>query len=354
MKHAASMAAGVAFSLGVIGAFGHAHASSYDISVHAPAALEVNHWTVSASRDPAAPPWGPFNHTFTLSNSVTGATSTVIWTAGTDVRTLETNARGDLLVVTQNGAASPGASMLWSNGQIQHLGWKTMSAKLNADGSVNGSNYFSEYFDGSGFASGYAGGLYANGLWHYVAKPYAPGASITNDVNSAHWAAGTVNLGMIAAAGTTAAIGSPTGQYTRLPGVTVGGNGFTASANSINDSLTVVGRESAFGEFLGKEPMYGSSLYQVGPSFATIWDSVNGSRDLNTLINPTSALYGKVHLSEGIDIDNAGNIIATGYWLDTPGQVATFHLSAVPETSTLAMMSVGMMALLGVARRTRH
>lgn len=88
-------------------------------------------------------------------------------------------------------------------------------------------------------------------------------------------------------------------------------------------------------------------MYQVGPFFATIWDSVNGSRDLNTLINPTSALYGKVHLSEGIDIDNAGNIIATGYWLDSPGQVATFHLSAVPETSTLAMMSVGMMALLG-------
>lgn len=351
MKHAASMAAGVAFSLGVIGAFGDAHASSYDVTAYTLPAAEVNHWTVSASRDPATPPWGPFAHTFELSNSETGATSTVTWTSSTDLSSVQTNARGDLLVTTQNGAASRGASMLWSSGQLQYLGSQSMNATLNADGSVNADNYFWDY---NSPISGYAGGLYTNGRWYYVAKPYAPGASITNDVNSTHWTTGTVNRGMIADAGTTAAIGSPTGEYTRLPGVTVGGNGFTASANSINDSRMVVGKESAFGEFLGKEALYGDSIYQVGPSFATIWDGVNGSRDLNTLIDPTSALYGKVHLSEGIDIDNAGNIVATGYWLDAPGQAATFHLSAVPEASTMAMMSMGMLALLGLSRRTRH
>jgi hypothetical protein len=347
MKHIAC-----AVALAIASLAGNALAAdSYSVSAYTAPELPANDWRVTSSVDSSGGVCSTadcLNNpvTFTVSNTVTGQSSTFAMSPPSPGRyEAEVNRRGDVLVQSSYTQLS---LTLFSAGQTKSLGNAAGSVSLRDDGSVLAELY-------SAYSLNYSGGLYANGKWHSVAGGGAPNSSAVADINQAEWVAGTVSASFFPGSASSAVISSPTNTRTLLPGVAgYGAAGFRAGANSINDSNTVVGWQANFGAANGTDPAYGVTTYERGDPLAFIWDSANGSRDLNSLIDPSSSLFGKVHLTAGKDIDNFGNIIASGYLIDQPGTAMTFMLSAVPELNVSMMMPLGLLAVAGAARHARR
>jgi probable HAF family extracellular repeat protein len=108
-------------------------------------------------------------------------------------------------------------------------------------------------------------------------------------------------------------------------------------AEGINDSGVVVGSSYEDGGILTSHRLF-------------IWDSINGMRDANNLLDSSSAgwtLYGCR------DINNLGQI--AGWGTNPDGQIRGLLLTPVPEPSTLIIWSLlgGLAIAVGLRRRKR-
>jgi probable HAF family extracellular repeat protein len=107
-------------------------------------------------------------------------------------------------------------------------------------------------------------------------------------------------------------------------------------AQGINDSGKVVG----------------TSYNPNGTHLPFVWNSTDGMRDLNTLLDSTGAGW---TLEEAYCINDSGQILGTG--INPGGQTDAFLLTPVPEPSALALLCVGAIGLLGYKLRhkwSRH
>ena len=75
--------------------------------------------------------------------------------------------------------------------------------------------------------------------------------------------------------------------------------------------------------------------------------------NLNERIHPTDPLFSDVFLSDARDINNAGQILATGFFVDIGPMTLAFLLTpvAVPEPIPLAVIAAGLTGLGLLARR---
>lgn len=328
-------------------------AETYSVSAYT-AAVVQNNWSVSRvpvgvdevryANDSYYRDLTLHTYAYTVSNAVTGQTMNFNHQSYGSSGVGQVNTRGDVLI-TDGLNGYPRTLTLWSNGKLASIGRTASYGALYDDGSVKSELYMS--------SGSYAGGLYVRGSWHFVAEPFAPGSSSVAGVNSADWTLGTVAQSFTAGEGSSAVLVMPGSSAVNLPGVAgFTDAGFKAGAGGLNDSNVVVGWQSNFGAATGRHPIYGYTTYASGDPFAFIWDASNGSRDLNNLIDPTSSLFGKVHLSRGLSVDNLGTIIASGYLLDAPTQLMSFQLSAVPELDSMSMMGLGLLGIGGLLRRS--
>jgi probable HAF family extracellular repeat protein len=105
----------------------------------------------------------------------------------------------------------------------------------------------------------------------------------------------------------------------------------SSSASAINDAGVVVGTNTTHN----------------GPNVGFVYTLANGMQDLNTLINPDL----NFHFEEAIDINERGQILATGY---LNNQFHTYLLTPfnVPdEASTVILLGLSLVSLAVLARR---
>jgi probable HAF family extracellular repeat protein len=110
---------------------------------------------------------------------------------------------------------------------------------------------------------------------------------------------------------------------------------FQAEAQAINDAGQIVAG------LLLDDPI-GAFLLEDGIFF-----------NLNERIHPTDPLFSDVFLSDARDINNAGQILATGFFVDIGPMTLAFLLTpvAVPEPIPLAVIAAGLTGLGLLARR---
>lgn len=108
----------------------------------------------------------------------------------------------------------------------------------------------------------------------------------------------------------------------------------TSEAFDINSLGQVVGYSSAGG----------------GSSTAFVWTSSEGMQDLNGLIAQDDPLKGSVHLAEATAINDAGQIVGSGF---LNGSYHTFLLTAVPEPHALLLILAGGIAAFQCRPRCR-
>jgi probable HAF family extracellular repeat protein len=117
---------------------------------------------------------------------------------------------------------------------------------------------------------------------------------------------------------------------------TLGGT-FFSQANATNDAGQIVGFAESGGEL--RESL--AFLFEDELLF-----------DLNELINPTDPLFGDVLLVAASDINNAGQIVANGVFVEN-GRLRALLLTpvAVSEPATLVLIAAGLIGLGLLARR---
>jgi probable HAF family extracellular repeat protein len=151
---------------------------------------------------------------------------------------------------------------------------------------------------------------------------------------------------------------------------TLGGS--ISFASSINSSGEVVGSSYVSGDAATHAFLYDGTMHDLGTladtasfayginssgqvtgySFASgaqrafVYDATCGMVDLNSLLSPSSGWF----LQEGNAINDLGQITGVGLF---GGSTHAFILTPVPEPNTFLLAGLGMMGLVGYARRRR-
>ena len=93
----------------------------------------------------------------------------------------------------------------------------------------------------------------------------------------------------------------------------------------------------------------GASDGDFSKSHAFLWTGSDGMQDLNALIDPLDPLRAVTTLSQAFGINNAGQIVGSGF---INGKDHAYLLTPVPEPETYSMMVAGL-GLLGFMLRRR-
>jgi hypothetical protein len=310
-------------------------AATYDLSAYqAPA---TGPWVLNTTSTPLSDSSARVD--VSVSNGLTTNTFSIVDDDAASPVEFRVNQRGEVLMNNVSGPSGPSSLSLYSGGQVTNLGGLGVDVatwRLREDGAVEA--------DGS---------LYDKGAWSYFWD------SPRGDSNSAVYGINDAKV-LVGIYGLKAAWGPFSSQVltypTLLGGVSgFGAEGFISAALDINNTNLIVGWQANNILAPTRDLLTGVlSPSQVETSFAVIWGEQQAAYDLNSLIDPQSALFGQVHLSKALSIDDAGNIQAEGYYLNDLNRVAQFKLTvqAVPEAGTLGLMALGLLAIGGVRRRT--
>jgi probable HAF family extracellular repeat protein len=225
------------------------------------------------------------------------------------------NDSGQIVGSAQSGNGFNHA-FLYAGGTMRDLGTlggrESSGTDINQSGDIAGSSEQSDY---STYAYLYSGG---------TMQPLGTVGSQAFSINDSDQVAGNAEVNgyihlFLYSGGTRQDLGA------------VPNYDYRCSASAINNNGQIVG-EMDDENFVGHAFLYSDGMLN----------------DLNSLIDPASHWV----LNGALDINNGGQIV--GYGIDPNGQTRAFLLTPVPEPSTLDILVVAAIGLLGYARRRRR
>lgn len=232
-------------------------------------------------------------------------------------------------------------------GQILGRSWEDTSWKPVLWDSTNGLQYMDAITGLSGF-HGYDinnAGQILGGVWVPAGATtheylWTPGTGLTDITYTAHkqdggWAYDLNDAGQVVGqiwdgTGVFAYLWDPVDGFVSL-GAPAGHS--ASGAYAINNLGQVVGE---------------SNGNPTGNAF--LWDAVNGMQNLNDLIDPLAGL----HLHDGSDINDAGQIISHGWYMSDPTVERVFLLTPTAATPAVPLPAGGLLLLSGLAVLARR
>jgi probable HAF family extracellular repeat protein len=269
-----------------------------------------------------------------VGRAVGAAAHAFVWTEAGGMQPLRPQQYSSEAWSINNSGHIAGFSQQASGGQYHGFLYKSSSNVKDlgqyAALGVNGSDWaVGEIPDPSGAEAG------RGVLWRGASTVWLPSNTYqARSVNANGWVVGRT----LEYAGTTPAYAflwdGNNGLRTIGPSASV-----SSAAYAVNDAGVVVGDANS-----------GTGSY---PCRAFTWDAVNGTVYLDTLLDTSESEYGW-HVSSALDINNAGQIVGTGYDIGMPDDFNSLHAILLtpgptvgaPEPASLALMLAGAACLL--------